>query len=48
MSVPFPYNDSEDIQCRVQARMIGNRVKIPGDPVTVSGERAANAIAYEM
>ncbi len=27
------------------AGMIGNRVQFPGDPVTVSGERAAAAIA---
>ena len=32
-------------QCPARAGMIGNRVEIPGDPVTVSGEQAANAIA---
>ena len=33
-------------QCPARAGIIGNRVEIPGDPVTVSGERAAFAIAY--
>jgi len=33
-------------QCPARAGIIGNRVEIPGDPVTVSGERAAFAIAF--
>ena len=34
-------------QCPAHAGIIGNRVEIPGDPVTVSGERAADAIAFD-
>ena len=34
-------------QCPARAGIIGNRVEIPGDPVTVSGERAADAIAFD-
>jgi len=36
----------QGVQCLAQAKVKGNRVQIPSDPVTVIEELAATAIAF--
>ena len=43
MMVPVP---NQGVQCLAKARVKGNRVQIPSDPVTVIEELAAAAIAF--